>query len=560
MPAAVEDQLAAHDDVVDSLVVLERLEVGRPVDDPPGIEDRDVREIALPEASPLREAQLGGVQRGHLAHGVLEAQEPLLADVVSQDAGEGAEVARVRLATAQRPLDRVGGAVGADGTPGLSHGEVHVLLGVVRVDRADGAVLLEQEVEEDVQRIDLPGARTAPRGDDPIHGLPLEALVRGAQVGVHQHAIPVAADGEVVVVPALDPREDVLLHAGPLRLVPEARQHRLSPALVSPGGDDARQVVVAPRVGVDVRLHVDAAGAGLLEERNDVLHASPVALVGDLQVDDVDPHAGALADLDGLLHRLEDARPLVPDVAREDAAVLPDDPAELDQLVRRRQETRRRGEHAREPGGAVLHRLPDEALHLLELLRSRRLESLSHDTAPDVAEADVGDDVRRDPGALESAEVVAKGGEAHRLPTHLHRAGLELALEGPAGAALAEDLGGHPLADLALRIAVLEEQPVGVGVHVDETRSDDETAAVDRPTGPTVRQLADRRDAVSPEGDIPREGGLTAAVDDPAPLEDQVERLARGRPGGRSPHAARADGQEDGADDRVTEIAHVTSS
>ena len=76
--------------------------------------------------------------------------------------GKGAEVARVGMTASQRSFDRQGRAVGADRAPGLNQRQVHVVLGVMGVDRADRALFLDQEVEEHVERV---GGRASTAAD-----------------------------------------------------------------------------------------------------------------------------------------------------------------------------------------------------------------------------------------------------------------------------------------------------------------------------------------------------------------------------------------------------------
>ena len=118
-----------------------------------GVEDHHVGEQSRPEQAAIDQPGLGGIQRRHLAHGVFEPQELAIADVFAQDARERAEAARVGMTATERSLDRQGRAVGADRAPGLNQREVHVLLGVMGVDRADRPVLFDQEVEEHVERV-----------------------------------------------------------------------------------------------------------------------------------------------------------------------------------------------------------------------------------------------------------------------------------------------------------------------------------------------------------------------------------------------------------------------
>ncbi len=117
-----------------------------------------------------------------------------------------------------------------------------------------------------------------------------------------------------MVVPAGQPVADLLLHLLALLAVLETFQQLGSTALVGPRRDDAGQVVAAARVRIDVGLHVDAALAGRLDQRDHFNHAAPVLLVRNLEVDDVNGDVGPLADGDSLLDRREDFGPFVADV------------------------------------------------------------------------------------------------------------------------------------------------------------------------------------------------------------------------------------------------------
>ncbi len=138
----------------DSLAVLERLEVGGVVDHVLGIEDRDVGDTGR-----------AGAGRGR-CRPILAA----LSDVILRTASSSRNSWRFRTYSPRTrgnvpklrgwgwprrsgPFDRQGRAVGADRAPGLDQGEVHVLFGVMGVDRADRAVLLDQEIEEHVERV-----------------------------------------------------------------------------------------------------------------------------------------------------------------------------------------------------------------------------------------------------------------------------------------------------------------------------------------------------------------------------------------------------------------------
>src|SRR5262249_19700603 len=154
----------------------------------------------------------------------------------------------------------------------------------------------------------------------------------GALAG-HEHPAPIAADGRVVVVPAGNAFLDVFLHSLPVFGVLQSRQHRGRAAFVGPGRDDARQVVVAAGVRIDVGLDVDAALAGLFDQADQFVHAAPELLVGDLEVDHVHGNPGTFPDGDRFLNGGDHLGPFVADVRRKDPLVLADDLAQLDDVV-----------------------------------------------------------------------------------------------------------------------------------------------------------------------------------------------------------------------------------
>ena len=92
-----------------------------------------------------------------------------------------------------------------------------------------------------------------------------------------------------------------------------------------------------------------------------------------------------------------------------------------------------------------------------------------------------------------------------------------------AEAALADDLGGHALADLAVGAAVHQQRGVAVGVHVDEAWRHGEAARVDRLRGAGAAQVADGFDALAAHADIAGEGRCAAAVDELAASDQDVE-------------------------------------
>jgi hypothetical protein len=71
---AIEYELAVDQDIPDPHAVAEWIEVGGPVDDLVRVDDCDIGEQAGPEEASIDQPGLGGVERGHLAHGVLQPQ------------------------------------------------------------------------------------------------------------------------------------------------------------------------------------------------------------------------------------------------------------------------------------------------------------------------------------------------------------------------------------------------------------------------------------------------------------------------------------------------------
>ena len=115
---------------------------------------------------------------------------------------------------------------------------------------------------------------------------------------------------------------------------------------------------------------------------------------------------------------------LVAHVREIDASVFPGDACELDQLVRARVDRRRIDQRRRRPDGSVLHRLPDQRLHLLQLLGRRLDVFVAQDHATHLRQSDVVHDIDRNAVALQQLEVLAV-----RLPLmwgalHIHCGGV----------------------------------------------------------------------------------------------------------------------------------------
>src|SRR5262249_3162828 len=90
-------------------------------------------------------------------------------------------------------------------------------------------------------------------------------------------------------------------------------------------------------------------------------------------------------------------------------------------------------------------------------------------------------------------------------------------------AAVADDLGRDALTDLRFRTPIAPEPPVGVRVHVDESRRDGEAPRLDRASGWLAREIADRADRIADDADVAMPGGLRGSVDEPGSFDLDVE-------------------------------------
>ncbi len=140
-------------------------------------------------------------------------------------------------------------------------------------------------------------------------------------------------------------------------------------ALMCPGRKDAGQVIIAPRVRINIGADINTLGAGAVDQLDHLVHAAPVQLVGNLDVQDFHRDPGPAADLHRFANGLKDAGPFVADVGHENATVTSGYLAQFHDFRCGCQGIGGHGQHARQPGRAVLHRLFHKGLHLLELGR-----------------------------------------------------------------------------------------------------------------------------------------------------------------------------------------------
>ena len=150
----------------------------------------------------------------------------------------------------------------------------------------------------------------------------------------------------------------------------------------------------------------------------------------------------------------------------------------------------------------------------------------AHHRLADTVVADKPADVDRGAALLQGLQEVAVGAQSvsEQLYGGTHRCRRT--------AAVANDVSGGSLADRTLSQAVFQQRAVAVGVHIDEARADDPAGCVDGPFGVGIRQVTDRRHPVSANAQVVAGRTGSAAGDDRAAADHDIE-TGRGRKSGR---------------------------
>ena len=154
--------------------------------------------------------------------------------------------------------------------------------------------------------------------------------------------------------------------------------------------------------------------------------------------------------------------------------------AKLHQVIGRRQ--RAPGGMAEQRGkaeGAVLHGVVEDRLHPGELFLSRAGVRLAHHRFPDVFDADVRGDVDGDAGLFQHVEIAAQRRPFCGLALHDESLLRQFAEVGPGRVLFSQYFGRDPIVDLALGVAVFEQDHVRMRVHVDKSGRDDQPPGVD---------------------------------------------------------------------------------
>ena len=286
-----------------------------------------------------------------------------------------------------------------------------------------------------------------------------------------------------------------------------------------------------PQIRMDVVVHgeVEAPLPRVLPQRHHLgQEVGPAVLRG--VVADLRAAAGALAYLDALPHRVHDALPLTPDVARVHPPVTCGDLRQRDDLIGLGEAAGRIHEPRGQAEGARAHGLLDACPHPVQLLGRRktlRVPELGH---PHVPVPDEGGDVHAHTRPLHRVQVLAErrprvrdgvivlrelllGEMACRVG---HRRGRD--------AAVARHVQRHPLADGVLGGGVLQDPDVAVRMDVDESRCHAPAFRFDHPERPRAREIPYGPDAIAHDADVGRARGS------PVPSTIAPPRLRRTKP------------------------------
>ena len=245
-----------------------RVLVGGALGDLAGIENGHVGAAAGPEHAAIGDAQRRRRGTGHLADGVLQGQEPEVADVVAKDAREGSIKTRVRPPLAGDAVGGHGISVGADEHVGRGDEGADVVLGHRGHQHPGLATVGDDVVEGGGEGIDAPLARHV--GD----GAP--GVLRQVGRDRDAHRVPRRDAPEVVEAVGLD----VDRQAGPHVRLAKAPEHGVDAALLQPGRQQVDQRIARRRVGVGVAVDGDAAPARRRQGLEQAPGAAPVVGAG----------------------------------------------------------------------------------------------------------------------------------------------------------------------------------------------------------------------------------------------------------------------------------------
>ena len=201
--------------------------------------------------------------------------------------------------------------------------------------------------------------------------------------------------------------------------------------------------------------------------------------------------------------------------------------AELDQLVSLGVKCGRINQRCANTQSARFHFLPNELAHLVHFLGRWYSIIKSNHVSANGRRAEKRRGIAGNPAFLQVLQIFCK-----RVPFDLvFDVGLvlqhvlaESIVYWAHRFAFAHDFGGHALANLALRSAILNERFRRPRKHIDKAGGHGETPRVDRGFGGGIRQIAYAGNAIAADGDICDPSLGTGAVIKRPALNNNVER------------------------------------
>ncbi len=345
---------------------------------------------------------------------------------------------------------------------------------------------------------------------------------------------------EILVLPRRGRLEDLRLDLRARGGIDQPLHHRVSTTLACPNRQTGVQGIAAGDIGVLIGGNVEALLPRLLEPLQHHGHATPILLVGRLQVMNRRGHVRLARDAEHLVEAgvdLVGLGSLVRDVAAAEAAR---DPGQPNQLLGPGEAVGHVLERCREAERPGLHCVGHLSLHFLELGWGRGAIFTTDDRVAHAARADERTEVDGGRLAIEHAQVAGEVVPTrHLLPVEHRGERVEapcIRMGCAAETGFAGQLGRDPLHDLARHPVVPEHPVLRLAEHVDEARSHDEPARVDAAPGRRRHLASDRGDALADDAHVSGEPWRTGAVHDAAARDQQVAtgRRLPGRWGKRS--------------------------
>ena len=286
-----------------------------------------------------------------------------LPDVAAEDPRKRAVRARMRLPPAQLALRLDRRRVGSHTHPRKLHRRLDVVLRHHVVERADAAVVLDEDREERVPLL------CATFGRDLRQALADNRLILVGRHRGNLHAVECRAGQQIL---DFGVGFDVVTHARALGRIVQPFEHLLAAAFLRPSRQRRLEAGSAGHIRVLAGRDVDAAGLGLLHEGANVRHVTPVRLRADFEVVDHHRQAGLLADLDRFADRFLHAEALAAHMRDVDAAVFGCHLCQRHELVGVGIGRRRINQCGREPERPVLHRVVQDVFFSLQFVRGRQ--------------------------------------------------------------------------------------------------------------------------------------------------------------------------------------------